>query len=542
MRCEHCNGIATVSAACYFEPVIFLPIVQRELRVAAGKRSTMWVRLGGALAALVLGSLGFAVQIATGPTSRVGASIFGMLTIMACFAALSAGLTFTSDSLSEEKREGTLGFLFLTDLRGYDVVSGKLLAAALRGFYMLLAAFPIVAIPLLMGGVSGVAFWKTCLALLNALFASLVAGVFISSISRESQKALLGTMGFMFAWCGAGYLIDVLTSNMFFRFTSPFFVFARASRSAFFWEALIVNQVFAWMLFVASCHFATRTWHDKPDKSTSALAAFGHWFKYGSARRRERLRLKLMDLNPVAWLACRERWQAVSFWAIGAFLIGALLISVAQNSPAFRNQVWSVVATILTLVLYLGFASQSCRFFVDARRNTVLELLLSTPLSSERIVSGQWTATVRMFGPPLVLFIAIHFLGTFIVQQSTPKANPFQSFGVSAAGVLVIAADLATLTWFGMWMGLVSKNANSAAWKTIFFVQILPWIGLSFASGIVMAVTFVPKFGRNPTAMAWMQFISSAIATIGSLAVDWWLYRFARRKLSADLRPRALPV
>ena len=28
----------------------------------------------------------------------------------------------TADCLSEEKREGTLGLLFLTDLRGYDIV------------------------------------------------------------------------------------------------------------------------------------------------------------------------------------------------------------------------------------------------------------------------------------------------------------------------------------------------------------------------------------------------------------------------------------
>src|SRR6267143_384147 len=112
----------------------FLPIVDRELRVAARKRSTFWVSLA---------------------------------------AALSAGLFFTSDCLSEEKREGTIGFLFLTDLRGYDVVLGKLLATSLRCFYALLAVFPIIAITLLMGGVTGEQFWKTLLALVNALLVSL---------------------------------------------------------------------------------------------------------------------------------------------------------------------------------------------------------------------------------------------------------------------------------------------------------------------------------------------------------------------------------
>ena len=37
----------------------------------------------------------------------------------------------TADSLSAEKREGTLGLLFLTDLRGYDVVLTPTQRAAL---------------------------------------------------------------------------------------------------------------------------------------------------------------------------------------------------------------------------------------------------------------------------------------------------------------------------------------------------------------------------------------------------------------------------
>ena len=57
--------------------------------------------------------------------------------------------------MSEEKREGTLGLLFLTDLKGYDVVAGKLVANSLNGFYALMAILPVVALALLMGGLTG---------------------------------------------------------------------------------------------------------------------------------------------------------------------------------------------------------------------------------------------------------------------------------------------------------------------------------------------------------------------------------------------------
>src|SRR5437016_5192142 len=175
----------------------FLPIVERELRVAGRKRSTFWVRVIAALVALLIGGA-FLVLTVVGPfgfgAATLGRGLFGVLTWLSLGVALSAGLFFTSDCLSEEKREGTLGFLFLTDLRGYDVVLGKLLATSLRGFYALLAVFPILAVTLLMGGVTGMQLWKTSLALVNALFISLAAGLFVSAISRDSQKALVATL------------------------------------------------------------------------------------------------------------------------------------------------------------------------------------------------------------------------------------------------------------------------------------------------------------------------------------------------------------
>src|SRR5437773_146583 len=181
-----------------------LPVVARELRIAARKRSNFWLRVAAALAAMILGSGFMAFSTVRGVgAATLGGVLFGVLTWLALAAALSAGLFFTSDCLSEEKREGTIGFLFLTDLRGYDVVFGKLLATSLRGFYSLLAVLLILAVTLLMGGVTGAEFWKTALALVNALFLSLAAGLFVSAISRDSQKALAATL-FLLALLVAG--------------------------------------------------------------------------------------------------------------------------------------------------------------------------------------------------------------------------------------------------------------------------------------------------------------------------------------------------
>src|SRR5262249_1133399 len=134
-----------------------LPVVERELRVASRKRATFWIPIIAALVAfgigalfLILGLLAPAMLGFGGLAS--GRGLFTTLTALLLAGALSAGVFLTSDCVSEEKREGTLGFLFLTDLRGYDVVGGKLFAAGLRSLYGLLASLPILAVTLLMGG------------------------------------------------------------------------------------------------------------------------------------------------------------------------------------------------------------------------------------------------------------------------------------------------------------------------------------------------------------------------------------------------------
>ena len=120
---------------------------------------------------------------------------FEMLSGIALGLCLVAGVFLTADSLSTEKREGTLGLLFLTDLHGYDVMLGKLAATSLQSGYALLAMLPVLALPLLIGGVTSGEFWRMVLVLLAALFFSLATGVAMSAVSREARKAMAATAG-----------------------------------------------------------------------------------------------------------------------------------------------------------------------------------------------------------------------------------------------------------------------------------------------------------------------------------------------------------
>src|SRR3954462_14253045 len=144
----------------------FLPIVDRELRVAARRQSTYWTRTAVTLGAIIVGICIYLANLEL-PEHKLGQFIFMGLAALCMFHCLACGRQSTVDCLSEEKREGTLGLLFLTDLKGYDIILGKLTATSLRGFYALLAVFPVLAVPLLLGGVTSGEFWRMVLVLVN---------------------------------------------------------------------------------------------------------------------------------------------------------------------------------------------------------------------------------------------------------------------------------------------------------------------------------------------------------------------------------------
>src|SRR5436305_11102983 len=129
--------------------MMFLPIVERELRVRARQKITHRFRVGSALAAMLLVMFMLVGGSLSSTPQFVGQRIFHILAWLAFGYCLVEGVRTTADCLSEEKRAGTLGLLFLTDLTGYDVVLGKLMASSLNSFYALLAIFPPLALPIL---------------------------------------------------------------------------------------------------------------------------------------------------------------------------------------------------------------------------------------------------------------------------------------------------------------------------------------------------------------------------------------------------------
>ena len=100
--------------------------------------------------------------------ATLGHSVFNGLVATAFLLCCGASL-LTSDIISRERREGTLGLLLLTRVRSFDLLLGKLSSSGITSLCSLLAFLPVLVIPILAGGVTGGVVARKGLALLNSI-------------------------------------------------------------------------------------------------------------------------------------------------------------------------------------------------------------------------------------------------------------------------------------------------------------------------------------------------------------------------------------
>jgi len=170
--------------------VLWWVLVDRELRAAARRAGTWWWRVGGALA-LCVGALMPALPfLHDAPPAFQGEVLFTALIIPLWFSCWMAGMVLTADSLARECREGTLGLLFLTDLCPATVVGGQLASGSLQALGAVVAALPLLTLPILLGGVSPGQWSRAALVCLLTLWVSLNVGLFCSALNLRVVDAL----------------------------------------------------------------------------------------------------------------------------------------------------------------------------------------------------------------------------------------------------------------------------------------------------------------------------------------------------------------
>jgi ABC-type transport system involved in multi-copper enzyme maturation permease subunit len=383
-----------------------LLIIERELRVALRKRQP--VRRRVRLAALAVGgSLLFVFLAAVAGDPSLGHRLHQALCIAAAYLVLQTP-QLTAGVFAEERRQQTLGLLFLSGLSALEVFASKLFSAALVAFSDLLVLFPLLALPFLMGGVSFDLFLATVCSLPSALVFVLAVCLLASVLTRDDGTATILAGVLLFLLCCAGPLVylaqrqfsPAATSSSVWLLLSPAygpFLLWRGfggTPVSEFWQNFWVTQAWSALCVGAAAVTLKSLWREREDEfgGLGWRARWQRWL-HGEAPGRRRLAATWLEVNPFVWLAARDRQPVILAWSVVGGIVGVWLACWA----AWPHR-WASVpnlfltATLLNLALRWIMQYIAARSLGEARRDGAFELLLTTPLNPSDIVWGQFEA------------------------------------------------------------------------------------------------------------------------------------------------------
>ncbi len=461
-----------------------LPVITRELRAQARQPFTYFMRVLGVVALLAAGAV-FALGHSF--ISKDGGKLFAYLHTTLLGAIWILIPLSTADCISRERREGTLGLLFLTPLKPADIIIAKSLAHGLRAATLLVAILPVLTIPILLGGVS----WET--ALLSAL-------VNFNSICWALAAAILGS-----AWCRRGLralvvavCLAVLALVAFAFFTGlsvkpvagRFGLISRLDylillggavvgfasehwgqiRTMFLPAQLLrgvaVSSVYALLALTGAVLIAAwrirHVWHEEPppiwvqrwQKKISTPVMWVGFF-------RRWMRWKLQR-NPIGWLEQRT-WQGrLVTWSWFAVVI-SIYSAVLTDPFYFRDS--HGLQLVLCWLLMGSIASSAAGSFRRERESGVLELLLVAPLTGAQIIGGRLRGLWGQFLPAVGMLLGVWFYFTGIFK-TWDDLNWIRYFGVMFVALPVI----------GLYFSLRCRSFLAAFIATLLSTFVVPWL------------------------------------------------------------------
>jgi hypothetical protein len=499
------------------------PVILRELRAGSRRWTTYWLRLLAAFAVVVT----IAWWLSTPKIIIVrqpGREIFLQMHRVILATIWIVVPLMTADCLSREKREGTLGLLFLTNLRAWNIVFAKAAVAGLAALTMWLSVIPIITVPVLMGGLPAREIILSCSLALGSICCALAAGMIASAASRRASGAVALAIFFSYA----GHIVFLaLVAILGHRFQS--LIFPGASNN---WERsfssgfLIVWNLYGpptWFAgpvptgsatalssvalfvpffsFLVSCAIALlaagivrRNWQDKPKtKRQTEMESFfcAPVFWTGLFRRWMRFSLQR---NPIGWLE-RRTWTG----RIAALVWFAVMISfasaVVSYAGAFSGE--DSVLNGLMWMLLASIAYVAAGSFRRERETGALELILVTPLNERQIISGRLRGIWIQFLPAFAVWLAI-VVYLYSWQQSWNPTNLIK-FIIAYAVVPVIGlyfslrSRFVLLSWFATLVACFALP--QLLWQVIYHVKL--WY-LSAFLGLDVQNMLTPMFMLRP--------------------------------------------
>ena len=500
-------------------------VAEREVREGARRWANYRLRVGSGLAGAAL--LWITINNASGGMGQTGLQLFLRLHCLMLVLIIGIVPAMAADCIARERREGTLGLLFLTPLTARGVVIGKSLAQMLRALTLWLAMLPVLTIPFLTGGVTrSMAFHMLAIEFIVAVIC-MASGIMASALTKSRNGAYflaytfamlslaavamletalispVGPLGQISTWNdlltdgimtatgnGANSRKAILYYTVASRF--PGYRYARAVPT---WTSAINRRIWLGYLTVAlsaamgllllaitlGAGAIRKLWKDDiglagPSGRLKRLYVPLFRLRYDRQMRRS------LDRNPIAWLQ-QYSWKArVSKWGLCAIFILAESFALDWFSssgggygglPGIGPYQYQMQEG-LTLLLAAVFTFTGVSGFLAEKRSGALELLLVTPISVNQIILGRAWGLWKQFLPAA----AILLLGQIGMSNLTAVSSVHWALGRGRAFFLsegdfvmmfVQANAFVSLPIFATYAALRVKSLIGAA--------VLTWVG-----------------------------------------------------------------
>jgi ABC-type transport system involved in multi-copper enzyme maturation permease subunit len=490
-----------------------LPVIERELRVQARLPFTYWMR-SLATGGLLLSCFYFARLDGQGVNMDSGGALFGYMNtaLFGCIWVMVPMLA--ADCISRERREGTLGLLFLTPLKPYDIVLSKGMAHGLRALTLWLAVLPALTIPFLLGGIS----WREAvLAGLNdfdALCLALAAGILGSAAARAWHRSLLAALLFAVFFMGVFLTVNAICvsasqaaspafSGTWYPYPSArvrggymtmLFYTAHGMNSS--WSALLLatdqggtlGEALAAMgpagqreflrLGVAGAFLAMlallfaillaaqsvkRSWREEPPPwwrnrlsqilCTPVLAVdfLRRWMR------------RKLERNPIGWLETRTWSGRLVTWSWFGVMISLYSVAFSDLGNLGGLSIMQVFERVMAWLLILSMAMSAAGSFRRERETGVLELLLVSPMREGQIIGGRLRGLWGQFLPALVILIGVWIYFGHVTRQPS-----------DLGAALFFVVSFLTIPVIGLYFSLRRRGFVSAFLFTIFAALLVP--------------------------------------------------------------------
>ena len=513
------------------------PVIQRELRAGSRGSVNFWLRVAASGLASLFVFIASHV-ITDEPPATIGKILFYFLHCLLLLLILVTVPAMTADCIAREKREGTLGLLFLTPLTARGIVVGKTLVQALRAWNLWLAMLPTLTIPFMMGGVM---WWQIITAVdfeLCAVLIALAAGFMASSLAKTRNvafflaEALTGCLSLFFLFLvqthftgtiGMYYSSGPLASlapglglvSGFADLTNGSQV-ARYGLSTSDWTwFLIVFVVFAFLVLLLSLFLSANriqaSWRDKPPTPREQWWA-KHFCTVLFRDQFKRASRATLDSNPIVWLQ-QYSWKArAAKWGLCLlFVVAQTLFALSSNLYKFNG--FSELVEFLLVILAGIYTFVGVGSFLTEKKSGALELILITPLRVNHIISGRARGLWMLFLPAGLSLFLFH-LALLWIGGHWKYQNEINNILLNT---WLFVLGFFAFPFFATYAALRVKNLVLAG--------ALAWLGILLSVILGTLLTFYLADGSDPSNHPVAFILCNSVASLACVALTFFLLR-----------------